>query len=268
MKYITFNSGCAYAGLANLLEVRGVDTTDRQIALDMGLPYLFAREGEHFLSGPMLQSAAWFALYLQPLGLRLKEVAISRENLSTYLQASDPCMLGLLVAPQNKHAVIFTGMEDGRFSFLNNRWEQSDEPDTLTFGCCELSERVDETVMVAALEPVVAETVDRRHLLEQSLTVLEELLTEIRLFCTVEQSPEAQFSALNRLFRPLLLDGITMLELIGKNDLAFRLKELQSQLLTAMRGRQPCVLSEHLDLDALDKAAVDYAGLIRKELET
>ena len=74
MKYITFNSGCAYAGLANLLEVRGVDTTDRQIALDMGLPYLFAREGEHFLSGPMLQSAAWFALYLQEFVLILNWV--------------------------------------------------------------------------------------------------------------------------------------------------------------------------------------------------
>lgn len=266
MKYITFNSGCAYAGLANLLETQGVDTTDRQIALDMGLPYLFARDGEAFISGPMLQSAAWFALYLQPLGLRLKEVAVRRENLLAYLQESDPCMLGLLVSPQNKHAVLFTGMEDDRFCFLNNRWEHTDEPDTLFIGPCELSERVDETVMVAWLEPVVAEPVDRRPLLERSLTVLQELLVELHRFCAAEQTPEAQLSALNRLFRPLLLDGITMLELIGQADLAQRLKDIQTQLLMALKARKTCVLAEYLDMDALDKAGEDYAVLIRKEM--
>ena len=266
MKYITFNSGCAYAGLANLLETRGVDTTDRQIALDMGLPYLFAREGEAFVSGPMLQNAVWFGLYLRPLGLRLKELQVNRMDLPAFLRKSGPCMLGLLVSPQNKHAVLFTGMEGERFCFLNNRWEHTDEPDTLCIGPCELPERVDETVMVASLEPVVAEPVDRRPLLERSLTVLQELLRELHRFCAAEQTPEAQFSALNRLFRPLLLDGITMLELIGQVDLARRLKDLQAQLLTALKARKTCALAEYLDMDALDKAGEDYAVLIRKEL--
>ena len=47
MKYMTFNASCAYAGLANILERFGIETEDREIALAMGLPYLFAKEGEY-----------------------------------------------------------------------------------------------------------------------------------------------------------------------------------------------------------------------------
>ena len=41
-KYMTFNSSCSYAGLANMLLRYGVDTQDREIARDMKLPFLFA----------------------------------------------------------------------------------------------------------------------------------------------------------------------------------------------------------------------------------
>lgn len=56
MKYMTFNSSCSYAGLANLLAFYDIDVGDREIALDMGLPYLFAKEQEKYLAGPMLQN--------------------------------------------------------------------------------------------------------------------------------------------------------------------------------------------------------------------
>jgi len=44
MKYMTFNSSCSYAGVANMLAQYGIDTYDRTIAQKMKLPYLFARE--------------------------------------------------------------------------------------------------------------------------------------------------------------------------------------------------------------------------------
>ena len=47
MKYMTFNASCAYAGLANIPERFGIETEDREIALAMGLPYFFAKEGEY-----------------------------------------------------------------------------------------------------------------------------------------------------------------------------------------------------------------------------
>ena len=56
MKYMTFNSSCAYAGVANLLELEGMEAEDRQIALDMGLPFLFSFQDGAYCSGPMLQT--------------------------------------------------------------------------------------------------------------------------------------------------------------------------------------------------------------------
>ena len=68
MRYMTFNSSCSYAGVANMLEYHGILVTDRQIALDMDLPFLFSDEGGVYAAGPMLQSAKWVELYLKPLG--------------------------------------------------------------------------------------------------------------------------------------------------------------------------------------------------------
>ena len=56
-KYMTFNSSCSYAGLANMLLRYGVDTQDREIAMDMKLPFLFAYEEGEYRAGPMLQGA-------------------------------------------------------------------------------------------------------------------------------------------------------------------------------------------------------------------
>lgn len=44
MKYMTFNSSCAYAGLANLLTFCGIDTEDYLIAQEIAIPYCFAKE--------------------------------------------------------------------------------------------------------------------------------------------------------------------------------------------------------------------------------
>ena len=64
MKYMTFNSSCSYAGLANLLSFYGIDIEDRKIALEMDLPFLFDCEDGCYVSGPMLQGEKWFNLYL------------------------------------------------------------------------------------------------------------------------------------------------------------------------------------------------------------
>lgn len=75
-KYMTFNSSCSYAGLANMLLRYGVDTQDREIARDMKLPFLFACEEDEYRAGPMLQGAQWFNLYLHPRGLEMRETEV------------------------------------------------------------------------------------------------------------------------------------------------------------------------------------------------
>ena len=103
MKYMTFNASCSYAGLANLLDWYGVDVEDRVIALKMELPYLFAREGRRYLSGPMLQGAEWFDLYLHPIGFTFIERRLEREEVCSFLKDHPPaCLLYTSPSPRDR----------------------------------------------------------------------------------------------------------------------------------------------------------------------
>jgi hypothetical protein len=46
-----------------LLSDKGIDTEDTDIALEIGLPWMFDREEGYYLAGPMLQGAKWFDLF-------------------------------------------------------------------------------------------------------------------------------------------------------------------------------------------------------------
>ena len=268
MKYMTFNSSCSYAGLANLLSCYGVDTEDRTIALEMKLPYLFAYEDGRYLSGPMLQTAQWFNLYLNPLGFTFVEHILGKDAVCAALQTHPPAMLGLHVTPKSKHAVIYTGSREGEYHFLNNKHHTSPEPETLCLTESGLLSRLDETVTIGALKKTEPSPINLRPYLERSLTTLRSLQAELIAFCSQEQSPAAQRQAMENLFRSILLDGVTMLELLEEEQLASSLWTIRTQFMQAVRESQPAVLSSHLDMPLLTTAMTKYAQLIAAEMET
>ena len=228
MKYMTFNSSCSYAGIANLLSFYGVDTEDRTIALEMGLPFLFDYEDGCYVSGPMLQSAKWFNIYLETLGYTMTEREVNRYKLCDYLRDLQYAMLGIYVRGENKHAVIYTGLKDGKFCLLNNKWKESDEPDTLLLSEQELLQRVNEKVTVANLNKTA---------------------------CDIRAS-------MNTLFRAILLDSITMLELIGETQISRKLKIVQGQFMDAVKQNRPLQLDQCLDIALLKSAIEEYINLI------
>ena len=268
MKYMTFNSSCSYAGLANLLSCYGVDTEDRTIALKMGLPYLFAYEDGQYLSGPMLQSACWFNLYLHPIGFTLKEHRLSREEVCSYLQANPPAMLGLRVTSASKHAVIYTGGREGEYHFINNKRQSSPEPEALHLTENDLFSRLDQTVTIGILEKTKPVSITLQPYLESSMNILRSLQSELTAFCSCEQSPAAQQQAMEHLFRPILLDGVAMLELLGEEQIAFSLRTVRTQFMKAVRESRPVVLSSYLNMPLLITAMTEYAQLIAAEMET
>lgn len=264
MKYMTFNASCSYAGLANLLDWYGVDVEDRVIALKIELPYLFAREGRRYLSGPMLQGAEWFDLYLHPIGFTFIERRLERAEVCSFLKDHPPAMLGLHVTPESKHAVVYTGGGGGEYCFINNKRQDSTEPETLRLTETALLSRLDKTVVVGMLEniePLPSALHDR---LAVSPGVLLALQSEINDFCTQQQTPAAQAAALNDLFRPLLLDGITMLELLENTEPAASLRTVRAQLLPLIRAGRPAVLSESIDLSLLNTSIRAYHSRIKQ----
>ena len=265
MKYMTFNSSCSYAGVANMLEQYGVNTDDSSIALGMKLPYLFSYEDGIYMAGSMLQSADWFNLYLNPIGFEMIEKEISAEQVPAYLKQQKTAMLGLQVDESGKHAVVYIGRQDGKLLFLNNKWEHTDAPEQITLTEAELLAQISNSAMIATLEPITPKGADLQSRIRNSVAVIRQNLSEIQNLCSKEETVGQLRSQLNTLFRPLLLDGITMLNLLGEADLAQRFSGVQRTFLNVLRQEPSAVvrLGDQIPLDELVSATESYVKLIQ-----
>lgn len=265
MKYMTFNSSCSYAGVANMLEQYGVDTDDRSIAIGMKLPYLFSCEDGVYKAGPMLQSAEWFNLYLHPIGFDMTEKEVPAAQVLEYLKQQKTAMLGLQVDDSGKHAVVYIGSQDDKLVFLNNKWEHTDAPEQIVLLEAELIAQIGNSAMIATLEPIPPKAIDLSTRLGNSVAVIRQNLAEIREICSREETVALLRSRLNTVFRPLLLDGITMLGLLGNDKLASRFTEIQRLFLNALRQDATTIvrLGDYLPVDKLTAAAEEYILLIQ-----
>ncbi len=265
MKYMTFNSSCSYAGVANMLEQYGVDTNDRFIAMSMKLPYLFAYEDSVYMAGPMLQSAKWFNLYLNPIGFEMNEVEIPAAQVTEYLKQQKTAMLGLQIDNTGKHAVVYIGNKEGKLVFLNNKWEHTDAPEQIMLTDAGLIAQIGTSAVIASLKPIPPRKINLRDRLINSVDVIRQNLAEIRELCSREETVGTLRSKRNTLFRPLLLDGITMLNLLGMTELAQRFVEVQRQFLNALRmeSSTSVMLGDYISIDALTAAAEEYIRIIQ-----
>lgn len=268
MKYMTFNSSCSYAGLANMLARCEVDTDDRSIALEMGLPYFFAKEGNTFLSGPALQTAEWFDLFLNPRGFALRETMVEKSDVPSCLIRQNCAMLGLHQDGGGKHAFIYIGTSDDRFHFLNNKWAHDPSPEIITLTEHELSERLDNPCIIAKLDRIAPLAAPIRQKMTDSLAVLEDYRRELLTVCGQTFPITALRQKLNPTFRALFLDGITMLELLGQDTLHRKAVAAQQILLTALRGNADKLrLTDHLSATLINELIDDRISLIQAFLQ-
>lgn len=269
MKYMTFNSSCSYAGIANMLEQYGVETDDRSIALAMKLPYMFSCQDGVYLSGPMLQTAEWFDLYLNPMGYQLVERLVSADRIVEYLEMQKTAMLGIRLGEKGKHAVVYIGRESDALVFINNKWQTEEAPDEIRLTAEELINRIEPNAMVATLQCISPKSIDFTPKLQESISVLRANLGEIIRLCDTQETVANLRSKLNTLFRPLLLDGITMLNLIGETALAKEFASLQQELLCVLRQepQQSVLLKDYLSITKLQESVERYLQLIMNAIE-
>lgn len=263
---MTFRSSCSYAGIANLLHFEGFETSDRDIALQMKLPYLFAKEGDAYLSGSMLQTAGWFNLYLHQIGFSLSEQKLPKSETAKYLLTLSHAMLGIRVAAGQKHAVIYCGQNNGKLQFLNHKKKGENTPDFFLFSEEELLDRLDETAMIASLKRTNPRKVSFLKPLKTSIATFTELKNEITDICHRQTSTPELKAKLNPVFRPILLDGISMLELIRQTKLCNSLTIVQKELLSALKSGEKAIrLADCLSMDLLTAAMEEYSALISAE---
>ena len=269
MKYMTFKSSCSYAGVANMLEQYGMDTDDRAIAMGMKLPYLFSHKDGVYMAGPMLQSAEWFNLYLNSIGFEMCETEVPAEQVADYLKQQKTAMLGLQVDETSKHAVVYTGSQDEKLIFLNNKWEQDPGPVRFLLSQEELLNRIGSSAMVATLQKICPKEVYLYSKFTDSISVILQNLTEIKSVCSRQETVGALRSMLNTLFRSLLLDGISMLGLLGEVELADKFSHIQNTFLTVLRQDpgSKVVLGDYISITEFESLVFEYVRLITKEAQ-
>lgn len=269
MKYMHFNSSCSYASIANLLYLEGVDTEDYKIAKAINLPYLLLKSDGVYETGPMLQSKEIFDIYLNGLGYEFIEDTYNKDEVLKILEAADKnYMLGANIAQSNKHAIIFHEYKDDVFSFINNKYEASDESDEFIWTAEELKERLDDETFLAHLEKYEAKKVDMEELLLESITNVGALKEDIINFSKRVITKQELRESMNTLFRAAILDSVAMFEFIGEDGLVERTKALQKEYICVIKeGKESLVLEEDMDADGLVDALDEWKQLMKKNLK-
>ena len=271
MKYMTFNSSCTYAALANMLERKGIDAADYEIALEMKLPFFIGKSEEGFSSGPLLQSKKWFDLYLNPRGLELVEDWVDKKEMFDFLKAKEEAMLGIRMQNGHNayHAIVYTGMKEGKATFLNNKHEGSQEPDGFEFTEDELIVLLRDRTRVGTLKTCIKKEVDLRPLLEQSIQNLTDLQSEFDNFCSGTRTNAEILEKEEGLFRPILLDGPSMMKLLGQNELYEDMRTLQKVFVSiAFKEKADhIVLAKHFDMNLFHSVCERWRILISQELK-
>ena len=263
MKYMTFNSSCAFAGVANMLESFGIDKEDRELAIGMKLPYLF---DETYRTGASLQSAEHFNLYLNQLGITMQEEQLPKhEMIKTLKHSTRPMMIGINLE-FGKHAIIFKNYQNGHFCFTNNKRFDSEKPAEYRFTEAELSDRLDETTVVGWLEDAPIKDVDFTPFFEKSLFNLQKYRVELLAFCDIEQSVENLNAARDPLFRPIALDGLVIMELVENEKMVAMQQEIQTKLLAMLRKQEPVIPKQELPMDLIANVLDEYVVLIKEQL--
>ena len=125
--------------------------------------------------------------------------------------------------------------------------------------------RLPDVVVVGYLERCQPERVDITPYLQESLDTWERLRTELQAYIAQEQSPKSLRESMNRLFRPLLLDGLTMMQLLKNEAQIHLLTDLQSKYLIALRSGQAERLADTMDPLLIDQAIDGMVTVIQKE---
>lgn len=264
IKYMNFNMSCSYAGLANLLMEKRIDTEDTEIVKVINIPYIFQydKEQETYLAGPLLQGKKWFDYYLNPLGMMFKEEFIDKENVCKFLDhTKTQCMIGLNLG--NRHAVIYQGKEQEKYKFLNNKRETDGSPDYYLFTEEELLEKLNIQNAIGYITHLeIAITSDNKHEICLSLNHLAQYKKELYTFCHQEQTPQTLRDTMNKLFAAPLLHVLSMMELIGETEMVEELLEIRTQYMDAIRQPQSLKLIDHIQYQKFENVLNNYQKLI------
>ncbi len=265
MKYMSFNRSCSYACLAYMIEDYDFDYTDKDIALEMKLAYLFNNDikNNEYLSGAMLQGKRWFDLFLNRHSFEFVEDKYNKVDAITVIKKSVRKLMIGVNLKTGKHAMVYCPSDTQSFRFFNPHYENDDALDFLSFSENELLDLLDDEVTIGYINHNPKIVAPEKELYVHSTEYLGKYVVDIIKFCseihTIKEITEVRES----LFAGLLLSPIPLLEFEKENELVECLKKLQKDFISSLQqNKQTIKLIEYLDPVELNSCVRKYKDAI------
>ena len=258
------NSSCSYCAISYMVQAFDIDVADVDIAKEINLHLMFEKKNDHYNSGFMLQTKKWFDLFLNPRSLELVELMLDKKSAVAFLKENQNVMIGLKTS-QSKHAVVLIKYKNNRFKFFNPTHEGSGEEDYIALSEDQLTDLLDDRLSVARIISREKKSINLKDSLMKSISALESYNQDLKSF--IERSTNRETYHFNLdLFRPLLLDGLTMMEVVNESNLASLMKQSQKQLLSFIRGTEDA-LNQKSFLIAVNEIIAYWENMVKNALK-
>lgn len=266
MKYMSFNRSCSYTCLAYMIEDYDLDYTDRDIAIEMKLAYLFYNDTKNneYLSGAMLQGKRWFDLFLNRHSFEFVENKYNKVDAITTIKKSVRKLMIGMNLKTGKHAMVYCPSDTESLRFFNPHYENDDALDFLSFSKNELSDLLDDEVTIGYINHNPKIVAPEIELYIVSTEYLNKYVVDIIEFCSEIHTPKEIMEVRESLFAGLLLSPIPLLEFEKENELVDCLKKLQTYFISSLQQNKLKIkLIEYLNPIELNACVSKYKNAIR-----
>ncbi|XFA99580.1 hypothetical protein ACAG96_03105 [Candidatus Izemoplasma sp. B36] len=267
MKYMSFNRSCSYTCLAYMIEDYDLDYTDKDIAIEIKLAYLFYNDtrNNEYLSGAMIQGKRWFDLFLNRHSLEFVENKYNKVDAITVIRKSGRKLMIGMNLNTGKHAMVYCPSDTQSFRFFNPHYEKDGALDFFVYSNKEILELLDDEVTIGYIAHNPKIVSPEFELYDHSIGYLDKYTVDIIEFCSVEHTIEEIMEMRESLFAGLLLSPIPLLEFEKENELVECLKKLQKDFISALQqNKQTVKLVDYLNPIELNMCVRKYKDAIRK----
>jgi ribosomal protein S18 acetylase RimI-like enzyme len=251
-----------------MIEDYDLDYTDKEIALQMKLAYLFYYDSKNkeYLSGAMLQGKRWFDLFLNRHSFEFVEDKYNKiDALSVIKKSNRKLMVGINLKT-GKHAMVYCPSENTLFRFFNPHYENDGAADFFVYSEQELLDLLDDEITVGYIDHNPKITVPELELYGHLNGYLDKYVVDIIEFCSIEHTLDDILEVKESLFAGLLLSPIPLLEFEEEIELVDCLKKLQACFIRALRQTKTSIrLLDYLNPLELNECVRKYKKSINKK---
>jgi hypothetical protein len=274
---MNFNNACFFTALANLLQDFDVDVEDIDIIKNSIIRYVFDyhEETKHYIAGYQIQSEEIINQYLNSFHLKFmqkkytsKSQILNKKSMVNDLKSRKNVIVSLKVHEKSDlwHAMILKDYKNQTFHFINMKHLCSPEPDTYLLDEQETIHLLADNTQFGWIERTTEKTnLNIENIKKQSLINIEKLKNELILNIHQKLTLEQRLKDRERLFRPLLLSYLDVLNIVGEKDLKDKGNKILKEYVQTFNKNKEITLSSYINERSILSLIDGISDIIRRK---